>query len=101
MNLLRRKSERFPRCAWIRKSNANKSSGCERCAASEIQGRRKSPLPSSSAAPRQKKIFCPPFLEPLKHTRPSEKFRIRCAAPSANTGNPSSSEPEHLLGLPL
>src|SRR6266568_2424869 len=50
--------------------------------------------PNSSAAPPPRKIFFPPSSPPSKPTPPSEKSPTPCAASSANTRNPSSSNVE-------
>ena len=47
---------------------------------------------SCRAAPQAQKIFCPPYSQPWKTTPPSAKFQTHCAAYSASTRNPSSSE---------
>src|SRR6266849_4196461 len=50
--------------------------------------------PNSSAAPPPRKIFFPPSSPPSKPTPPSAKSPTPCAASSANTRNPSSSNVE-------
>src|SRR5216684_3601153 len=92
MILLQKKSEGLPRCELTRKSSASKSRGCKRCVLGAIRTRRKPPLLSLSAAPQRMRTLCPPFWAPSKPTRPSGKFRMRCAVLLANTRNPSSSE---------
>ena len=62
---------------------------------------RRTPWKKSSAVPREPKTSCPPFSPPSKPSRPWAKSPTLCAAPSASTKNPSSSEASSPRFFPL
>src|SRR5713226_6549689 len=87
MSSSRRRSAPSPPCASIRRSSANRCSGCRRCGRSGMAARQKRHWPNCSDGRRRRKICCRRFSGRWRLTLRLERFRTRFGESSANTRN--------------